>query len=199
MDPFSYIVVLTSIVLGLGVTRLVGGFGYLLQRRKPGQVYWVHTLWLVNLLIVIAVEWWVAYRWRTAERWTFVLFLWLLLSPMLLYLISSILFPGDEELQLIDRWENYFFENHRRIFLLLAACYPLDLIDTLLKGLAHFRAQGPIYFCSMILLMTLALIAAFTKKRGYHGFYAVFFSIYNVLLVGSIALTDQGFIGGTPP
>jgi hypothetical protein len=33
MDPFSYLVVLTSIILGLGVTRLVGGLGHLMQRE----------------------------------------------------------------------------------------------------------------------------------------------------------------------
>jgi hypothetical protein len=33
MDPFSYICVLTSIVAGLAVTRLVSGFGQLLQTR----------------------------------------------------------------------------------------------------------------------------------------------------------------------
>ena len=35
MDPFSYICVLTSIVAGLAVTRLVSGFGQLLQTRAP--------------------------------------------------------------------------------------------------------------------------------------------------------------------
>ena len=35
MDPFSYIIVLTSIIPGLGVTRNVGGLGHLLQTRKP--------------------------------------------------------------------------------------------------------------------------------------------------------------------
>ena len=33
MDPFSYICVLTSIVAGLAVTRLVSSFGQLLQTR----------------------------------------------------------------------------------------------------------------------------------------------------------------------
>jgi multisubunit Na+/H+ antiporter MnhC subunit len=41
MDPFSYLVVLTSIVLGLGVTRLVGGLGQLMQSRKRKRTYWV--------------------------------------------------------------------------------------------------------------------------------------------------------------
>src|SRR5438874_7431167 len=50
MDPFSYICVLTSIVAGLAVTRLVSGFGQLLQTRARTPPYWVHTLWMVNVL-----------------------------------------------------------------------------------------------------------------------------------------------------
>ena len=40
MDPFSYVCVLTSIVAGLAVTRLVSGFGQLLQTRARTRPYW---------------------------------------------------------------------------------------------------------------------------------------------------------------
>jgi multisubunit Na+/H+ antiporter MnhC subunit len=57
VDPFSYIIVLTSIVLGLGVTRLVGGLGEMMQQRqKRRRLYWVHCLWMVNLLLLTAIE-----------------------------------------------------------------------------------------------------------------------------------------------
>ncbi len=55
MDPFSYLVVLTSIILGLGVTRLVGDLGYLMQTRRRKDVYWVHVLWMLNLLLAMAI------------------------------------------------------------------------------------------------------------------------------------------------
>jgi hypothetical protein len=198
VDPFSYIIILTSIVLGLGVTRLVGGLAQFLQRRQQRRAYWVHILWTVNLLLLTAIVWWTAYRWRAMERWTFPLFLWLLLSPTLLYLISSILIPDQEEQQSIATWETYFFDNRRRIFLLLAVVFPLDLIDTLLKGIAHFRAQGPFYMATMVLLTALTMVAAFTKRKTYHACFAVFFLVYNAAFVGTTALTDQSVFGGAP-
>ena len=79
MDPFSYIIVLTSIIFGLGVTRTVGGLGHILQTRKRRRNYSVHILWMLNLLFLMALLWFIAYRWRTNERWTLVLFVWLLL------------------------------------------------------------------------------------------------------------------------
>lgn len=192
MDPFSYLVVLTSIVLGLGVTRLVGGLGKLLQTRKRKRSYWVHTLWLLNLLLVIVIVWWFAYRWRTYERWTFFLFLWLLLSPTILYLIASLLFPDSDDEQSVVDWRIYFFENHRDVFLLLALIFPIDVIDTLLKGWAHFCQQGPPYFLTMSLWFAFCLVGAFNKNARFHAFFAAAFMVYNLGLLGASLITEQG-------
>jgi len=136
--------------------------------------------------------WWMAYRWRSNEHWTFLLFIWLLLLPTILYLISSLLFPDQDDQRITD-WEAYFYENQRDIFLLYALIFPIDIIDTLLKGMAHFRAQGPLYVMTMVLWF-----AAFTKRRLYHACFAVIFLICNLVFVGTTLLTDQGVIGGTP-
>jgi len=195
MDPFSYIIVLTSIVLGLGVTRLVGGLGHLMQTRKHKRTYWVHTLWMINLLLAMTIVWWDAYRWRVQEHWTLLLFIWLLLSPTILYLIASLLFPDQDETEPITDWSTYFYANHRDIFLLLALIFPIDIIDTLLKGMAHFRAQGPIYLATMIIWFVLCLVAAVTKRRLYHACFAVAFLTYNTVFVGFSLITDQGALG----
>ena len=195
MDPFSYIIVLTSIILGLGVTRLVGGLGHLLQTRKRRRPYWVHTLWMVNLLLATAIIWWMTFRWRVIEHWTFFLFLFLLLTPTLLYLVSSLLFPDQEEETIAD-WQTYFFDNNRVVFSLYALVFPIDILDTFLKGMEHARAQGPFYWITMTLWFTLCLIGAATKNRRYHGMFAVFFLVYNLVFVGLTAITDQTAPGG---
>ncbi len=196
MDPFSYLVVLISIILGLGVTRVVGGLGHLMQTRRRKRSYWVHTVWMLNLLMAMAIVWWMDYRWRSNDHWTFLLFIWVLLLPTILYLISSLLFP-DQDDEPITHWEAYFYENHRDIFLVYALIFPIAMVDTLLKGAAHFRAQGPFYVMTMVLGFTLCLIAAFTKRRLYHACFAVIFLIANLIFVGITLLTDQGVIGGT--
>jgi cell division protein FtsW (lipid II flippase) len=197
MDPFSYLVVLTSIVLGLGVTRLVGGFGNLMQTRRRKQMYWVHTLWMLNLLLTMTIVWWVAYRWRAQQHWTFFLFLWLILSPTILYLISALLFPDSDEARTVTDWQSYYYENHRDIFVLYALIFPIDLIDTLLKGVAHFKAQGPVYLGTMVLWFALLLVAAFIRRKRYHAFLAILFMIYNVLLLGTSLLTDETAAGAS--
>ena len=192
MDPFSYLVVLTSIVLGFAVTRLVGGLGHLLQTRRSRSPYWLHVLWVVNVFLANVIVWWFAYRWRTYERWTFFIFLWLLLSPVILYLIASLLFPDPDNERPITDWRSYYYENHRDIFILLSLIFPIDVIDTMLKGIAHFRDQGPLYFITMGLWFTLCLIAAFTRSVRYHSFFGVLFLIYNLGLLGASLITERG-------
>ncbi len=185
MDPFSYICVLTSIVLGLAVTRLVGGLGQLLQTRKRTPSYWVHTLWMLNTLLAVIIVWWVQYRWRHVERWTLFLFIWLLVEPIALYLATALLFPNEQEGEPIGNWRTHYYSMHRQFFALLALTFPLDLVDTLLKGWAYFRSFGLEYFGTQTLLFALCVTAATTRSARFHGAFAVFFFVFNTALLGS--------------
>jgi hypothetical protein len=49
---FAYLSVLTSIVLGLGIARLLTGLGRLIQARGRGRLYWVPVLWALDLLLL---------------------------------------------------------------------------------------------------------------------------------------------------
>jgi hypothetical protein len=93
MDPFSYLSVLISIILTLGMTRVLAGVGEMLQARSRRRLYWVHAVWVVNLFLYLVVAWWIFYRWRNHQPWTFFLFIFVLISPTILYLASIVLFP----------------------------------------------------------------------------------------------------------
>jgi hypothetical protein len=185
MDPFSYVCVLTSIVAGLAVTRLVGGLGQLIQTSKRTPGYWVHALWMVNTLIAVIITWWVQYRWRSIEHWTLFLVLWLLVAPINLYLASALLFPNEQEGEPITSWREHYFNHRRGFFLLLAANFAIDLVDSALKGWEHLRSLGPLYFGSMVMFILLGSIAAFTRSGRYHAVFAVFFFVYNGAMLGS--------------
>jgi len=59
---------------------------------------------------------------------------------------------------------------------------PVDIVDSLLKGLPHFLALGPIYFVSSVLYFTGLITAAITSNEHYHQFYAVFFLIQTTVI-----------------
>jgi len=188
MEPFEYVCVLTSIVAGLAVARLVGGLGQLIQtwRRTPG--YWVHAFWMVNTLMTVIISWWVQYRWRTAEHWTLFLVLWLLVAPINLYLASALLFPNEQEGEPITSWREHYFNHRRGFFVLVAANFVIDLIDSSLKGWEHFWSLGPLYFSSMAIFIVLASMAAVTRSVQYHAAFAVFYFVYNSAMLGNNVL-----------
>src|SRR5437763_14524984 len=95
MDAFSYLSVLISIVLALGMTRVLAGVGEMLQERSRRRLYWVHAVWIAHLCLYLVVAWWIFYRWRNQQPWTCFLFIFVLSSPPIWYLASIILFPPE--------------------------------------------------------------------------------------------------------
>ena len=183
MDPFSYLSVLISIVLALGMTRVLAGVGEMLQARSRRRIYWVHAVWALNLFIYQVVAWWVFYRWRYEQQWTFFLFVFVLVSPTVLYLAALLLFPreaasADDSIN----YKTHFYANHRAFFIVLLIYGPVDIADTLLKGVHRFFELGPAYMISMTLFLTGVTTAAITRNQRFHQFYALFFLIQTVLI-----------------
>jgi hypothetical protein len=176
MAPFDYIAFLISIVLALGITRILTGIGRILQLRKSVRVYWVHLLWSANVFLWILLNWWILYRWQLYQGWTFFLLLFILTSPLVAYLLSVILIP--DPLEAGTDFKQHFYANRRWFFLLAALLPPLDAIDTLLKGWAHFVDQGLIYVFTLTTIFILCIIAAFTRRERYHAGFAIFFLVY---------------------
>jgi hypothetical protein len=176
MDPFSYLSVLTSIVLALGITRLLTGMGRLLQSRSQVTTYWVHLLWMLNVFLFLVLNWWILFRWNTQKEWSFFLFLFVLLSPTIAYLLAALLIPDPIEIGFNAK--HHFYANHRWFFTLAALLPLIDALDTWLKGWAHFTAQGPLYILTIALLFALNVIAALTRHQRFHEFFAIFFLLY---------------------
>src|SRR6266478_5009930 len=55
MNAFEYLSVLISIILALGMTRVLAGVGEMLQARSRRRLYWVHAVWVVNLFLYLVV------------------------------------------------------------------------------------------------------------------------------------------------
>jgi len=182
VDPFSYLSVLISIILALGMTRVLAGVGEMLQARSRHRLYWVHTVWIVNLFTYLVIAWWVFYRWRNQVPWTFFLFVFVLISPTLLYLASLLLFPRESDRDESINYRTHFYANHRPFFIIFGLYGPVDLLDSLLKGVAHFLDLGPFYFVSLIMYMAGMAIGAITRNERYHQVYAIVFLLQTVFI-----------------
>ena len=175
MGAFEYLSVLISIVLALGMTRVLQGVGEMLQARKRRRTYWVHIMWIINLFIYLVVAWWIFYRWRNQQTWTFYLFMFVLISPTILYLASLILFPSEGDLEKSIDYKAHYYANHRAFFVIFSLWTPVDVVDSLFKGWTHFLSLGIQYDVSAGLFFAGLVTAAITRNETYHKFYSVWF------------------------
>jgi hypothetical protein len=69
--------------------------------------------------------------------------------------------------------------------------WPLDLIDTLLKGKQHIFEQGIFYLPSMAIWTAGSIIAGITTNERYHQFWALFFPFCQIAYT-TIVLLNLG-------
>ena len=55
MGAFEYLSVLISIILALGMTRVLAGVGEMLQARSRRRIYWVYAVFFLAQTIVISL------------------------------------------------------------------------------------------------------------------------------------------------
>ena len=119
MDSFSYFIVFYSLILGLALTELLGGFAHMIRARALKKLEPQTALLAVFILIDICSTW--VDGWLTLKTVTVDLAgLW---APVLLaicfYLAASVVFPHDEADH--ERLADYYRERKRFVVALLLA------------------------------------------------------------------------------
>jgi hypothetical protein len=64
------------------------------------------------------IAWWIFYRRRDPQPWTFYLFLFVLISPTILYLASRLLFPREGDVDTAIDYKAHYYANHRAFSIL---------------------------------------------------------------------------------
>ena len=116
MNLFEFLLVIVSIVLGLGIGELLGG----LVRIFRGDLVTgrLHALWMLIVFQVQVQLAWGLWGLRLREQWRYPEFLLLLLAPMLLYLAAAVLFPSAGSDENLDA---HLMRRRQPFFLLMAA------------------------------------------------------------------------------
>jgi hypothetical protein len=133
--------------------------------------------------------WWFEFRLSETQQWSFTLYVFVLIYAFLIYLWCALLFPRD--LVGYAGFKDYFYSRKGWFFGVGLAGIAVDIADTLLKGVDHFRSLGMLYPTMMATLAILFLIAMRTRSERYHGALAVFAIFYLILYPLTNLLTVQ--------
>ena len=110
MDRFEFLMVLLSIIIGLGISELLTNVAIQIRARKSTRGFWVHSGVVVLLFLSFLQLWWESWELRTVEVWTFPALLMMLAAPAALFVISHLVYPDKiEDADL----EEYYFRNTR--------------------------------------------------------------------------------------
>jgi hypothetical protein len=163
MPAFEHLSVLVSIVVGVSVSQVLFTLGQLVRRRGTYKVEPLYVLSNVIILLVLVDSWWAAFSWHDIPGWSYRRTWFVMLNPLLVTMAAQLL-PPDWEERPLDFHKTYY-RNHRLVFGLLAF-YPLiDMLDSGLKGAAHFRSLGAGYPVTCSVMAVLCAAAALTTSR----------------------------------
>ena len=190
MSTFEFISVLLSIVVGLGLTRLLTAVGRALEIRRNLRFYWVQGVWVVNLGLLFVSFWWAnLFGHADRETWLFPNFVVLLLYAVFLFLASVLVIPSDFE-EGTDL-EAHFFEVRPWFFTVLAFTPVAEFADTLLTGgLERVFGLGTYYILLVTSSLFCCIIGAMTANRRFHAVVALgfFFAMTGWMVVGFWAI-----------
>lgn len=134
ISPFEYVSILVSIILGLGITQLLTALGHLLRHYKMVRLFWPHTIWIGFILFLHIQDWFVTYQLRQKTVWTLTEVLFVLLYPIVLYIITKIILPEKGKKHIADL-EEYYYSKSGIFFGLLSVAILLSILfNTLLIG-----------------------------------------------------------------
>jgi hypothetical protein len=98
VDQFEYLMVLVSIIVGLGIAHVLLGVGQIIDRmasvRSPLRLCLACFTWLAYIFVWLVLFWWWEFRFgEFVVEWSIGLYLFLVLYAVLLFLLAAVLVP----------------------------------------------------------------------------------------------------------
>jgi hypothetical protein len=164
VTPFEHLSVLISIVIGLGITHLLMSAHKLVQARERVRPYWLSLLWAVLIFISQVEWWWASFSYREVVEWNFFYFLFILASPVALFLAAAFVLPEVEHDQSYDL-EEYYFSTRGWFFSILAVSPALDAVRRGIQAGSYTDFGAVSNAVSAVLLVSLAI----SREAWYHA------------------------------
>jgi hypothetical protein len=162
MDAFRWITVALSMILGLGVTRLLSAFIAIFRSRTHAQLDWVPLAWAACIFMWQLQFWWAIIELpNLMQTWTFTAFLTLVGLTLLLFIAAALVLP-PHELREKENLADFFQRDGRWALIALSTYFILAFfVDWRFWHVPLFS-----YLCLfMVLLIILPCVYIFIRTR----------------------------------
>lgn len=155
MEPFEYIVVLTSLILGLGIAQILTGVADILSHIRHVKISIPHAIYVLVVFLIHIQEWWINYQYsKIVPVWTLSVVLCILIFPILLFLQARMLFPTGLQSKETDL-NNYYDNQWRWLFSIGTLTVAVSLMQNMYIQNLKFIDNLPIIAYLIIYLVFL--------------------------------------------
>jgi len=175
MSLFEFLMVLVSMIIGLGIAEILTGVARQIRCRGSTHGYWVHSVLVGTIFVALLQQWWEIWGLRVVPEWSFSGLVMMLSGPVGLFLIAHLLFPEPMH---AANFKNYYDGDMRPIWWLAALTVALaTLFRPLIIGsnlLSLDNATSFVFFFGFVAL-------AVSRRSIIHAFLVPFFLLLLIL------------------
>lgn len=180
MNKAEYLSVLVSIVVGMGLSQMLSGFGRMLAARRRVRVYGVSLMQALVVFLALIQFWWSTFDYDEAILDNFFSFLIFLLAPILLYLLSALVFPDfDDDLATVSMRDHYYDVRPWFFGIGAAAVVSNTVRNVVVEGAGVLTDDRP--FEALFFVLMLSGLAI--RNPRYHAILSVGFLVAFVAMV----------------
>lgn len=186
MSPFEYVSVLISLILGLGITFILTGIARMIKHERSLRIFWPYLIWIGLVFVLHLHEWWEIYYLKSRTSWNLPVFLFVVLYPILLFILANLLFPIRWNM-VIDLKEFYFSICGKFFFFTICLTVVAILQNLYLHDLSLL--EQPVQLS--VLVSFLSLLLWKTRNVIVHTVVAI---IFMMVLIGSLIFTSETLV-----
>jgi hypothetical protein len=184
VGPFEYLLLFAAVILALAVADLAASLQRLLSGRAFVKWDWLAPLAALVAFLKIVTQWW---SWFGAERiasgFTFEMYLGVLASSVVLFLLAATALPDETTETTIDLRE-YYASVFPRYWSLFALHWVL-MTSVSIWAQVQIAGARVSWASPVFLIVPLAVSLAIVRNRGWH----------TICLVGLIVLYIAQYFG----
>lgn len=162
MNLLEFLMILLSLIVGLGLTEILSGIARILKADGTSGFSWTHLALAATVFVALLQNFWESWGLSYIAEWSFPAMLFMLASPILLFLISHILFPDAGRPVNLD---DYYFERAQLIWILAGLTV---VIGTLFRPIAFGMPLWVLDNASAIPTLTVCALLSVARNRTIH-------------------------------
>lgn len=188
MDPFEYVVVITSLITGLGIAQILNGMADTISHLKSVKLSAPLSMMVFTTFLNLIQEWFYTYQYAAhVESWTLLLVLGVLVYPILLFILARMLVPTGL-LSNETNLQTYYSDQWKGLFIISSLVILVSVFHDLYISGFSIGEQFP----KIIMIASYLLFVVFNLQNKTAHF--VFQLVALLAMISFIAFTDNALV-----